>query len=48
MFRSAVNYPLVIDISRPDGWFDYAHQRLLVGGMPADKWKQHIQEYARV
>jgi hypothetical protein len=38
----------MIGISKPDGWFDYVRQRFLVGGIPADKWKQHIQECARI
>jgi hypothetical protein len=38
----------VIGIPRPDGWFDYVRQRFLSGAMPANKWKQHIQECARV
>jgi hypothetical protein len=38
----------ILGIPRPDGWFDYVHQRLLVGAIPANKWKQHIQECARV
>jgi hypothetical protein len=43
-----VNYLLVIGIPKPDHYFDYVHQRLLVGGIPSDKWRQHIQECARV
>jgi hypothetical protein len=35
-------------IPKPDNWFDYVRQRLLVGAIPADKWKQHIQECMRV
>jgi SAM-dependent methyltransferase len=35
-------------IPKPDNYFDYVHQRLLVGAIPAAKWKQHIQECARV
>jgi hypothetical protein len=38
----------VIGIPRPDGWFDYIYQRYLVGAIPKDKWKQHIQECVRV
>jgi hypothetical protein len=38
----------MIGIPRPDDWFDYVRQRLLAGAIPADKWKQHIQECARV
>jgi ubiquinone/menaquinone biosynthesis C-methylase UbiE len=38
----------VIGIPKPDNYFDYVHQRLLVAAMPAAKWKQHIQECARV
>jgi ubiquinone/menaquinone biosynthesis C-methylase UbiE len=35
-------------IQKPDNWFDYVHQRLLISAIPADKWKHHIQECARV
>jgi hypothetical protein len=38
----------VIGIPKPDNYFDYVHQRLLVGAIPAAKWKQHIQECVRV
>jgi hypothetical protein len=38
----------MIGIPKPDGWFDYVHQRLLTGAIPAAKWKQHIQECARI
>jgi hypothetical protein len=43
-----VNHPFVIGISKPDGWFDYVHQRLLTGAIPTAKWKEHIQECARI
>jgi hypothetical protein len=46
--ETPINHLLMIGIPRPDGWFDYVRQRLLVGGIPADKWKQHIQECVRV
>jgi len=32
----------------PDNTFDYVHQRLLVGGIPKDKWAKEIKELARV
>jgi hypothetical protein len=48
MPRPLVNYPFVIGIPRPDNYFDHVRQRLLVGAIPANKWKQHIQECARV
>jgi hypothetical protein len=48
MSRSIVNCSLVIGIPRPDNWFDYVRQRFLTGAIPTDKWKQHIQECARV
>jgi SAM-dependent methyltransferase len=35
-------------IPKPDNWFDYIHQRLLIAAIPAAKWEQHIQECARV
>jgi hypothetical protein len=35
-------------IQKPDNYFDYVHHRLLVSAIPADKWKQHIQECTRV
>jgi ubiquinone/menaquinone biosynthesis C-methylase UbiE len=35
-------------IPRPDDWFDYVHQRFLVGAIPANQWKQHIQECTRI
>jgi hypothetical protein len=38
----------VIGIPRPDNYFDYVHQRFLIGGIPANKWKQHIQEWIHV
>jgi hypothetical protein len=43
-----VNHPLVIGIPKPDNLFDYIHHRFLIGAIPTDKWKQHIQECARV
>jgi ubiquinone/menaquinone biosynthesis C-methylase UbiE len=48
MSISLVNHPLVIGIPKPDNYFDYVHQRFLVGGLPVDRWEQHIQECARV
>jgi hypothetical protein len=45
---SPVNHPLVIGIPKPDNLFDYIHQRFLIGAIPTNKWKQHIQECARV
>jgi hypothetical protein len=48
MLRPLVNHHLIIGIPKPDNYFDYVHQRLLVFAMPADKWKQHIRECARV
>jgi hypothetical protein len=48
MPRPLVNYPFVIGIPRPDNYFDHVRQRLLVTAIPSDKWKQHIQECARV
>jgi hypothetical protein len=38
----------MIGIPKPDNYFDYVRQRFLVGAIPADKWKQHIQECARI
>jgi ubiquinone/menaquinone biosynthesis C-methylase UbiE len=38
----------MIGIPKPDNYFDYIHHRFLVGAIPADKWKQYIQECARV
>jgi ubiquinone/menaquinone biosynthesis C-methylase UbiE len=38
----------VIGIPRPDRWFDYVRHRFLVGAIPANKWKQYIQECMRV
>jgi hypothetical protein len=35
-------------IPKPDNYFDYVRHRLLVGAIPADKWKQYIRECARV
>jgi hypothetical protein len=35
-------------IPKPDHYFDYVRQRFLNGGIPAAKWKQHIQECARI
>jgi ubiquinone/menaquinone biosynthesis C-methylase UbiE len=35
-------------IPKPDRWFDYVHQRFLIGAIPADKWKQHIRECTRI
>jgi hypothetical protein len=43
-----VNHHHVIGIPKPDGWFDYVHQRFLNGAIPADKWKQHIRECVRI
>jgi hypothetical protein len=48
MSRLIINHLFVIGIPKPDNYFDYVHQRLLIGGIFADKWKQHIQECARV
>jgi hypothetical protein len=48
MLRSFVNHPFVIGIPKPDNYFDYVRHRFLVGAIPADKWKQYIQECARV
>jgi hypothetical protein len=46
--RLSINHSLVIGIPRPDNYFDYVHHRLLVGDIPANKWKQHIQECVRI
>jgi hypothetical protein len=35
-------------IPKPDNYFDYVYQRLMVTAIPADKWEQHIQECVRV
>jgi SAM-dependent methyltransferase len=35
-------------IPKPDGWFDYIHQRMLIGAIPKDAWEDHIKECARV
>jgi hypothetical protein len=42
------NYPLVLGIPKPNNYFDDVRQRFLAGAIPADKWKQHIQECTRV
>jgi hypothetical protein len=43
-----VKHHLLIGIPKPDNYFDYVHQRFLVLATPADKWKEHIRECARV
>jgi ubiquinone/menaquinone biosynthesis C-methylase UbiE len=43
-----VNHLLVTGIPKPDNWFDYVRQRFLSGAIRTDKWKQHIQECARI
>jgi ubiquinone/menaquinone biosynthesis C-methylase UbiE len=48
MSRLIINYLFVIGIPKPDNYFDYVHQRFMFGGIVKDKWKQHIQECARV
>jgi hypothetical protein len=48
MLMPIINYFFMIGIPKPDGWFDYIHQRFLVTAIPADRWKQYIQECARV
>jgi hypothetical protein len=48
MAISPANHSLVIGIPRPDSWFDYVHQRLLVGAIPSNKWREHIRECIRV
>jgi ubiquinone/menaquinone biosynthesis C-methylase UbiE len=35
-------------IPKPDNYFDYIHQRFLIAAIPKAKWKQHIQECARI
>jgi ubiquinone/menaquinone biosynthesis C-methylase UbiE len=35
-------------IRKPDNYFDYVHHRFLVGAIPANQWKQYIQECVRV
>jgi ubiquinone/menaquinone biosynthesis C-methylase UbiE len=48
MLRPLTNHILIIGIPKPDNYFDYVHQRFLVSGMPVNKWKEHIQECARI
>jgi hypothetical protein len=48
MSRLPLSHPPLIGIPKPDNYFDYVHQRLLVTAIPVDKWKQHIQECVRV
>jgi hypothetical protein len=38
----------VIGIPKPDGWFDYVRQRLMIGAIPKDAWQDHLNECARV
>jgi hypothetical protein len=38
----------MIGIPKPDNYFDYVRHRFLIGAIPAAKWKQYIQECARV
>jgi hypothetical protein len=42
------NIVFTIGISKPDGWFDYVHQRLLIAAIPKDAWQDHLIECARV
>jgi hypothetical protein len=37
-----------IGIPKPDNWFDYVHQRLLVSAIPKDDWQNHINECVRI
>jgi SAM-dependent methyltransferase len=37
-----------IGILKPDNWFDYIHQRLLVAAIPKDDWQNHINECVRI
>jgi hypothetical protein len=48
MSRLPLSHPPLIGIPKPDNYFDYVHQRLLVTAIPVDKWKQHIQECVRI
>jgi SAM-dependent methyltransferase len=42
------NTVFVTGIPKPDGWFDYVHQRLLIAAIPKDAWQDHLRECARV
>jgi hypothetical protein len=44
----SLNIVFTIGISKPDSWFDYVHQRLLIAVIPKDAWQDHLKECARI